>query len=508
MKPNSKIAWENPEIARQVLAHSTEAILVIQDERLEFCNPKGIQLLGLKGETWRELVFLDRIHPQDQSAVRDRQRLLLTGRRARTDGSFRLRHNDNHHRLVQSTEIAIVWRNQPAVLALLSDLTPLKALENELRQAQKMKTLGTLVAGVAHEINNPINLVMYNISILQKIWHDLLPLMAGGNTAQPRQRFGGLSSDYLKDNLPQLLADTDLAVQRVAKIVKDLKNFSRLEDVHDTRIMQVNTAVENAIRLGRAVTQQHGATFETQLAADLPMMEGNPQSMEQVVLNLIINAAQATDQGTGRIAIQTRFQNRGGRILIEVADNGPGIDSQVQERIYQPFVTTKQHQGGTGLGLSVAYNVVAAHGGTITAQNLPGGGTRFAVSLPALLRPLKILITDDDESVRDLYQIALTQKFPCEIAHAVNGIEACITLGGFMPDLLVLDMLMPEMDGLEVCRTIKRTPSLERLKVLITTGFPHHPKINSVYDLGFKVIHYKGDGLGGFLEAVNRILAQ
>ena len=493
---------------RLILDYMTEAVLIIQDEHVKYCNLSALKLLNLADPSTSEATFYEQVHPQDRTELLQRHTSVLSQQMPRGAGTFRLHRPDDGYRQMQSLEIAFAWQGQPALLALLNDVSSLNELELQLRQAEKMRTLGTLVAGVAHEINNPINLAMYNISILEKIWHDFLPVLAADAQKHPQRKYGGLRFDYLKANLKQLLDDTDLAVHRVADIVRDLKNYSRLSDVSEVRIMQVNKAVENALRLGRAAIKKFGVVVETRLEPDLPMMEGNPQSIEQVILNLIINAAQATEQGRGQVTITTGFQNQGGQLFIEVADNGHGIDPNIEENIFQPFVTTKQQQGGTGLGLSVTYTMVRGHGGQIRAANRRGGGSRFTVTLPALVRPLKFLITDDDQTFRSLFEQVLSNHYPCEIEHAANGVQACINLGSFMPDILVLDMFMPEMDGLEVCRSIKRTPALASVKVLITTGFPDHPKIQKAQDMGFGVIHNKATGLRGFLEALDQVLSQ
>ncbi len=387
----------------------------------------------------------------------------------------------------------------------------LRESQQQLQQAQKMETLGTLVAGVAHEINNPINLIMYNLPLIQKIWSDFLPLLIERKKGHPDQKFGGFTYDFLEDNLSQLVADMDMAANRVAKIVSDLKNFSKQSNVAEKTSLQVNTAVKNALRLAQATLRKSGVKIELQLDEDLPEMEGNLQSIEQIILNICINAIQAIDHDNGSIRIRTGFDIKNGRILVTISDNGRGISPEIVDKLFLPFVTDKQAQGGTGLGLSVTYGLVQAHGGEISFDTRQGQGTTFTIALPAVPKAesARILIVDDDQTIRAMLTEALTlnRSRPFLIEEASNGIEASIKLGTYRPDLLILDIFMPEMDGLEVCRIIKNEPELSTMKVLISTGYPDHTKLDIIAKLGFDNVIYKPFDLTEFVKRVETILA-
>jgi len=387
----------------------------------------------------------------------------------------------------------------------------LRESQQQLQQAQKMETLGTLVAGVAHEINNPINLIMYNLPLIQKIWSDFLPLMIERKKDFPDQKFGGFTYDFLEDNLPQLVADMDMAANRVAKIVSDLKNFSKQSNVAEKSTLRVNTAVKNALRLAQATLRKSGVKIELELDEDLPEIEGNLQSIEQIILNIIINAIQAIDHDSGIIRLRTGFEIKNGRILIAISDNGRGISPAIVDKLFLPFVTDKQAQGGTGLGLSVTYGLVQAHGGDIAFDTRQAKGTTFTISLPTLLKDeaAKILIVDDDQTIRAMLTeaLVLNRRRPFLIEEAANGIEASIKLGTYRPDLLILDIFMPEMDGLEVCRIIKNEPELSNMKVLISTGYPDHTKLDIIAKLGFDNVIYKPFDLAEFVKRVETILA-
>ncbi len=394
-----------------------------------------------------------------------------------------------------------------AVESLL-DHTDRSQLLNQLYQAQKMDVLGSLVAGVAHEINNPINLIMYNIPLLEKIWTDVLSLIRERSAQEPRKKYGGLTSDFLEKNLLQLISDMDMASKRVAAIVTGLKSFSRFSARTDKAPFQINQAVENAVRLSQPTLKKLNVEIELELKADIPVIPGNLQNIEQVILNLIINAAQSIDHDHGKIRIMTRFREQDGFVDILVEDNGKGVNSAIADKLFDPFVTDKQDKGGTGLGLSVSYNLVKAHQGTITFKSKVGKGTIFQILLPSVVKrkPFRIMVVDDDPLIRELLRDVLVQHRPYIVEEASNGIEACIRLGANRPDLLVMDLFMPEMNGIEVCRVLKNDPVLSDMNVMIITGHEGHPLVADISQFGFIDILYKPFDLEDFVKRVDNIL--
>jgi signal transduction histidine kinase len=386
----------------------------------------------------------------------------------------------------------------------------LREIQPQLQQAQKMETLGTLVAGVAHEINNPINLIMYNIPLQKKIWVDFLPLLMERRQSEPERKFGGFDYDFLADNLGQLVVDIEMAAQRIAKTVSDLKNYSRQSNVAEKVPLQVNSAVKNALRLAQPTLRKSDVRIKLNLADDLPDIEGNLQSIEQIILNITINAVHAVHYNRGEIEISTGLRIKDGMVYIRITDNGRGISPAISDKIFLPFVTDKQSEGGTGLGLSVTYSLVEAHDGKIDFETSRDRGTSFNVYLPTLLkhRAAKILVVDDDDAIRELLIEALTMDRKYLVKEASNGTEASIKLGTYRPDLLILDIFMPEMDGLEVCRNICSEPELSDLKVIITTGYPDHPKLDEVVKLGFTNILSKPFDLLHLVKEIEMILGR
>lgn len=390
----------------------------------------------------------------------------------------------------------------------VQDITDRSQLLSQLYQSQKMEALGVLIAGVAHEINNPINLIMYNIPLLEKIWKDILPILNDQAVLYPQRKYGGLRTDFINNHLMQLISDMDVAAKRVTTIVSGLKSFSRFSVQSEKIPIQINLAVENAIRLSQSTLRKLNVEIDLDLENDLPTILGNLQSIEQVILNLVINAAQAIEHDSGNIRISTRLQPQDGSIRISVSDNGKGVNPAIADKLFDPFVTDKQEKGGTGLGLSVSYNLIKAHNGTITFESNQGKGATFHVLLPSALKRklFRIMVVDDDAMIRKMLREVLVQRCSYIVEEASNGIEACIRIGSSRPDLLIMDLFMPEMNGIEVCRVLKNDPVLSDMKIMIITGHEGHPLIGDISEFGFIDTLYKPFNLEDFVKRVDKIL--
>jgi signal transduction histidine kinase len=408
--------------------------------------------------------------------------------------------------------VAVAIRNPAGkiigAMETIQDITDRSQLLNQLYQAQKMEALGALVAGVAHEINNPINLIMYNIPLLEKIWVDILPVLNERAVLYPQRKYGGLSHAFINQHLMQLISDMDMAAKRVATIVTGLKSFSRFSTQSEKVPLHINLAVENAVRLSQSTLRKLNVEIDLDLENELPTLSGNLQNIEQVILNLIINAAQAIEHDCGKIRISTRLQPQDGDIRISVSDNGKGVNPAIAGKLFDPFITDKQENGGTGLGLSVSYNLIKSHGGSISFESRQGKGTTFHVLLPSVLKrkALRILVVDDDATIREMLREVLIQRRSYIVEEASNGIEACIRLGSRRPDLLVMDLFMPEMNGVEVCRVIKNDPVLSDMKIMMITGHEGHPLLGDISEFGFIDILYKPFKLEDFVIRVDNIL--
>ncbi len=465
----------------------------------QFNLQEGLELIGrrLQDVYSRELCSLYR--EKLQQVIRDGKVLVFHHQKTTPKGLEY--HLDTLYPIYRGQDIL-------AIGGICRNISEQKEIEKQLFQAQKMEAIGTLVAGVAHEINNPINLILFNLPLFEKMWQDLLPILSSHSKAVPDKKIGGLPPDFVKQNLPRLISDMELAANRVALIVNGLKGFARKSNPAEKSYVQVNTAVQNAVRLADSTAKKSKTVMELDLADNLPLLNANLQNLEQIVLNLIINALESIRHNRGRVRIVTRLLHDDKTIAIEVSDNGRGINPEVAEKIFDPFVTDRQAFGGTGLGLSVSYNLVKSHKGDISFQTTAGRGTTFTVTFPVeeKRKPYKVMVVDDDSDFRELIIRVITRDMDCIVEDFANGAEALIRMGSYPPDLLILDMFMPEMDGLGVCRAIKNELGFERMKVIIVTGFPDHPNLCEASRMGYRQILAKPLAIDKFKRAVRENL--
>jgi len=338
----------------------------------------------------------------------------------------------------------------------------LEEAQNQLVQAEKMSALGLLVSGVAHELNNPLAGV---------VGYSQLLLRSG---ADERVRQG--------------LEKINREAERCKRIVQNLQTFARKRKPQKDRV-GVNGILESTLELRSYQLKVDNISVEMALDPDVPMIQADFHQLQQVFLNIVINAHQAMKQ-TGRpglLHVSTRF--RDGMVTAELRDNGPGIAPEDLGRIFDPFFTTKEVGQGTGLGLSICYGIVQEHQGRIAARNGPNGGAIFSVSLPvaeadtphektdapapepvapsALKR--NILVVDDELAILDILRQVLRADGH-RVDTALNGAVAMRKIDGERYDMIISDLKMPGMSGQELYETIRdRDPWLAK-RVLFSTG--------------------------------------
>lgn len=276
------------------------------------------------------------------------------------------------------------------------DVTEKKKIEEQARQQReqlyqsaKMASLGTLVSGVAHEINNPISTVMLNVQILDKFWHSASPILEKFQDKANGLAVGALSYDEFSRRMPQLIQHTIEGVQRVKRIVGDLKEFAGQKPGDAKDRVDLNHAVQKALDIVYVMVKKGTKDFQFEYAPELPTFMGNAQRIEQVVINLVVNACQAMEETSKSLRLATGYSKKKGSLYIAVKDTGCGISPDVGARITDPFFTTRRDSGGTGLGLSISDTIVRDHGGHIEFESVVGEGTTATVWIPC--QPTSVL---------------------------------------------------------------------------------------------------------------------
>ena len=355
------------------------------------------------------------------------------------------------------------------VEALMRDVSERKRLEDQARdlyhqllQAEKLAALGQTISGVAHELNNPLATIL--------TWSERLS-----------QRDVDAQT---KRGLETILSESE----RAAKIVRNLLTFARKR--HTTRAMvDMNQIVRETLALRSYEQRLSNINIIEALAAGLPQVFSDPHQVQQVLLNLIINAEQAMlgTNGRGTLILRTWHDADNDAVVLEVNDDGPGVPEDVQPRIFDPFFTTKEVGKGTGLGLTVAYAIVQEHGGRITLKSEPGRGASFYVAFPVGDGPLKPPLPKAAERTTDVGagSVALVVEDEAALGAAVaeslsdagfavdragDGEEALERVRARAYDVIVCDLKMPRVDGMAFYRTLEQEAPQQARRILFVTG--------------------------------------
>ena len=389
-----------------------------------------------------------------------------------TDYLLRLRRADRAPMWVEVTAHAQRDGEAVRVEALMRDVSERKRLEDQARdlyhqllQAEKLAALGQTISGVAHELNNPLATIL--------TWAERL-------AARP-------SDDQTRRGLEAILAESE----RAARIVRNLLTFARKR--HTTRAMvDVNQVIRETLALRSYEQRLSNIAIIDALASGLPQVFADPHQMQQVLLNLVINAEQAMigAHGRGTLILRTWHDPDRDAVILEVNDDGPGVPDDVQQKIFDPFFTTKEVGKGTGLGLTVAYAIIQEHGGRLTMKSQPSGGASFFVEMPvteagiqqALPKPPErtfappvtaagstILVVEDEAALGAAVAEALADA-GFIVDRAGDGLEALERVGSRAYDLIVCDLKMPRLDGPSFYRELERQNAPLARRILFVTG--------------------------------------
>ena len=257
-----------------------------------------------------------------------------------------------------------------------------KLHQQQLMQASKMVALGTLVSGVAHEVNNPNNFIMLNSPILKEAWDNAMPILQKYYEENGDFLLGGMKFSEMRENIPSLFSGISDGAQRIKQIVDDLKNYVRDNTADLNQSVDINDVIKSAVSLLSNMIKKSTHQFSIKYGNHLPLLRGNFQRLEQVMINLIQNACQALPDASKGIYISVRTNKEKSTIVIKIRDEGTGIPDEKLLNITDPFFTTKQDSGGVGLGLSISSKIVEEHDGTMNFESEIGAGTIATITLP------------------------------------------------------------------------------------------------------------------------------
>ncbi len=261
----------------------------------------------------------------------------------------------------------------------------LKVRQRQLIQADKMTSLGILVSGVAHEVNNPTGMILLNLPHLQRSWESAEPILEDHYRRNGDFKLGWLNYSRMRREIPQMLGEMQDGAKRIKRIVEDLKDFARRDDADLSSSVDLNRVVAESLRLVDNPLRKATGHFAVHYGENLPPFRGNHQRIEQVVVNLVLNACQALPDIDKGIEIETAYDAEHRCLTLVVKDEGEGIAREHLPLLTDPFFTTRRETGGTGLGLSVSAGIVKEHGGTLSFDSAPGAGMTVTLQLPANL---------------------------------------------------------------------------------------------------------------------------
>ncbi|MCP4676216.1 MAG: PAS domain S-box protein [Deltaproteobacteria bacterium] len=355
-----------------------------EDSVITIANEEWIELSGYSKEetigklTWvpffseKSLAKMKRYHEMrsvDPSSVPDAYEAEFLDRQGRV-----------HEGIVN---IQLVPGTQQRVASFL-DMAELKRAQNEMYRADKMAALGQIIAGVAHEINNPNNFIYFNLPILRKYIEAIRPLLEHHLEEEPDLKILNMPYEAFLKDVYKLLENMEHGSQRITGIVSELKNYIRSDEVQDMKVERIDKVINQVMALIGKQVRKMVKQFDVEVAEGLAPTKMNPGKIEQVLINLVINAGQAADKDDSWVKLEARpAKDDNGFIEILVEDNGAGVPKENLEQIFEPFFTSKSREAGTGLGLSISHQIIQDHGGTICVDSELGEGTRFTIRLPA-----------------------------------------------------------------------------------------------------------------------------
>lgn len=447
------------------------ATFVHREGQFVYLNRAAVAMLGFTdtNQIVGTLVF-DYVHPDGRDDLRGRMQVLPAQGSASFEG-LKLLRADGATLVVEGQAMLLDYDGQPCHVVMCQDVTERDTVFARIAMADRMLSIGTLAAGVAHEINNPLAYIATNLELLAAE----LPHLHLTN-----------SSRLTDATLLRLVSDAREGVSRVNAIVRDLRSLSRPEEQKYGPV-DVTAVLTTSLKMANNEIRHRARVFQD-YEPDLPPVEGEASKLGQVVINLLLNAAQAIvdgDANQNEISIRASTTDDGRHVRIDIGDTGIGIPSSIIGRIFDPFFTTKEPGSGTGLGLAISHQIVRSMGGDITVESKAGVGSTFSLVLPVANGETReqvrerrsvprftrrVLIVDDEAAVGRSLQMLLAPE--TDVVAVLSADDALAQLASGDPfDAILCDLMMPHNSGMQLYEqiTVSRPEYLSRI-IFMTGG--------------------------------------
>lgn len=384
---------ESEERFRQIFEQNEEAIVIFisGSNNIIDANPAAVHLYGFARQELIEKGMSSFVDMENQKTFK----WLLSNIDLEKDLSLekQIHIRKDGTKIIVNVRGKLIRLQQSQVLyCTFRDITEELRREEEARlmqarliQTDKMASLGLMVSGVAHEINNPNNFIMFNAPIIAEAWKDAFPILKEYRRENGEFSLAGLSFSELQEIIPKLISGILDGSQRIKKIVENLRDFSKKDRRGLRRDVDINQVMREAAALLETQIKDSTDYFHFDCGDSMPVIKGNPHQLEQVIVNLLINSLQSLPNKKRGVWLSSKWDEETDSVVVKIRDEGLGMTREVLEKIMEPFYTTKQNTGGTGLGLFISYGIIKEHKGTMDFQSEVNKGTQVSIKLPAVV---------------------------------------------------------------------------------------------------------------------------
>lgn len=390
-KRAESLLQESEERFRQMFAQNDDAIILVKLRQLRVMaiNPAAIALFGIDGGDPADVRLKRLVSRKDIRATLTRIRTAVQHNGFIMERATGFKSNGETMSVSVKAKV-IELQKEKVLLCSIRDISEKLRLEEEIKlsqakliQANKMTSLGMLVSGVAHEINNPNQAISMNAAIFRSMWRDALSLLQQLAVERGSVTVGGLPLWEAEQTTQKLLDGIGDGSRRINAIVANMRDYVKGGNGKGPVPFEINRICENAAAILWHQISRYCENFSQELAPDIPLAQGDAQQIEQVIINLLVNALQALPNRTYGVCLATSFDERAGQVIVTVRDEGKGMSRDVLQRLAEPFFTTREAEGGTGLGLYISKSIIKEYRGVIEFVSEPGAGTTATIRLPA-----------------------------------------------------------------------------------------------------------------------------